>query len=173
MYGDEIGIGEDLSEFGRFSVRPPMQWTAGRNAGFSTAPIKELVQRPISTGKFSFKNVNVEKQLEDENSFLLWMRKLAKIRKECPEIGWGTWHIQDVNCPSMFVHICEWKGKSFLAAHNLGKKACKFDLDLKHSNASKVQPLLGQIAVKNKDNCLYHFTVPGYGYGWFKLDKKG
>jgi glycosidase len=37
-YGDEIGMGEDLSQKGRNAVRSPMQWTKGRNGGFSTAP---------------------------------------------------------------------------------------------------------------------------------------
>ncbi|MBI3967644.1 MAG: alpha-amylase family protein, partial [Chloroflexi bacterium] len=37
VYGDEIGLGEDLSLEERNSVRTPMQWSAERNAGFSTA----------------------------------------------------------------------------------------------------------------------------------------
>src|SRR5690606_5769367 len=37
VYGDEIGMGEDLSQEGRNSVRSPMQWDGGRNGGFSSA----------------------------------------------------------------------------------------------------------------------------------------
>lgn len=37
-YGEEIGIGEDLSLPDRASVRTPMQWSAADNAGFSKAP---------------------------------------------------------------------------------------------------------------------------------------
>jgi glycosidase len=35
--GEEIGMGDDLSLEERYSVRTPMQWTPGRNGGFSTA----------------------------------------------------------------------------------------------------------------------------------------
>ena len=37
FYGEEIGMGENLAAEGRLAVRTPMQWTAGKNGGFSTA----------------------------------------------------------------------------------------------------------------------------------------
>jgi maltose alpha-D-glucosyltransferase / alpha-amylase len=37
-YGEEIGMGEDLSLEERNSVRTPMQWSGERNGGFSMAP---------------------------------------------------------------------------------------------------------------------------------------
>ena len=57
-YGEEIGMGEDLEAEGRMAVRTPMQWTPGRNGGFSTAPRARLVQRPVPDG-FGPEHVNV------------------------------------------------------------------------------------------------------------------
>ncbi len=37
-YGEEIGMGDDLSLPERNSVRTPMQWSDEPNGGFSTAP---------------------------------------------------------------------------------------------------------------------------------------
>lgn len=37
-YGDEIGMGDDLKLPGRESVRTAMQWSDGKNGGFSDAP---------------------------------------------------------------------------------------------------------------------------------------
>ena len=44
MYGDEIGMGEDLSLPGRLAVRNPMQWSPRHAGGFSTA--SKLYRRP-------------------------------------------------------------------------------------------------------------------------------
>ena len=49
IYGDEIGMGDDLAQPGRFLTRTLTQWTNERNAGFSTAPADGLV-RPVIAG---------------------------------------------------------------------------------------------------------------------------
>lgn len=170
MYGDEIGIGEDLNAKGRFAVRPPMQWTGGRNAGFSTAKVADLVQKVITTGKFGAKKINVEDQLANENSLLHWMRQLSAVRKKCPEVGWGTWHIQDVSSKATFVHLCEWRGKTVIMAHNLGDKPVKFSLDLKNSSAQSLEHLFGNAVAENTKKYTYRFELPKYGYGWFRVN---
>ncbi len=65
LYGDEIGMGEDPSRPGREPVRVPMQWSAGANAGFSTAQRARLIQPIVTDGPFAFKRINVEAQRED------------------------------------------------------------------------------------------------------------
>jgi maltose alpha-D-glucosyltransferase / alpha-amylase len=170
MYGDEIGIGEDLGAQARYAVRPPMAWSSKTNGGFSTARVNKLVQPPLTRGKFSYKNVNVEDQLADANSFLNWTRKLTQMRRQCPEFGWGTWHIQDTGCKSVFVHLCEWKGKEVLAMHNLSNKPCKFELDLKHSRADEMQKLIGPADPQPLGDCRYQVRLDAYAYGWFRIN---
>jgi maltose alpha-D-glucosyltransferase/alpha-amylase len=53
-YGEEIGMGDDLSLEGRNPVRTPMQWSGEANGGFSTAPEKELVRAVINEGPFGY-----------------------------------------------------------------------------------------------------------------------
>ena len=57
FYGEEIGMGENLDVEGRLAVRTPMQWDAGPNGGFSTAPTRRLT-RPQPTGLSSPEHVN-------------------------------------------------------------------------------------------------------------------
>ena len=46
FYGEEIGMGENIEIPGRQSVRTPMQWTDGKNGGFSHAAPGRLVAAP-------------------------------------------------------------------------------------------------------------------------------
>lgn len=59
VYGDEIGMGDDLSLPERQSVRTPLQWSSERNGGFSSAPPDKLAAQPIRSGEFGYERVNV------------------------------------------------------------------------------------------------------------------
>src|SRR5699024_3832037 len=83
-YGQEIGMGDDLSLPERNSVRTPMQWSNQKNAGFSTAPEDALARPMISSGDYGYKHVNVKDQHRDPNSILNWIRQAISFRKECP-----------------------------------------------------------------------------------------
>ena len=80
-YGDEIGMKyfADMPSkeggFTRTGSRTPMQWTSGKNAGFSDCD-KEKLYLPVEED-----GVNVEDQLKDENSLLNVTKKLIKLRK--------------------------------------------------------------------------------------------
>ena len=57
FYGEEIGMGETWRQEGRYAVRTPMQWTDGRNGGFSDAAIRRAAAR--GGGGFGPEHVNV------------------------------------------------------------------------------------------------------------------
>ena len=88
FYGEEIGMGEELAAEGRNAVRTPMQWTAGRNGGFSDARPSRL-PAPVVAGGFGPEHVNVEAQLRDDDSLLAFIGRLIRRYREAPELGWG------------------------------------------------------------------------------------
>lgn len=51
-YGEEIGMGDDLSLEGRDSVRTVMQWSDAANGGFSTAATDALARPAIANGEY-------------------------------------------------------------------------------------------------------------------------
>jgi maltose alpha-D-glucosyltransferase / alpha-amylase len=82
LYGDEIGMGENLELPDRASVRTPMQWSSQPNAGFSPAHPTGLVRPVIDTGPFGYRYVNVEEEENDPASLLSTVRSLVAARAE-------------------------------------------------------------------------------------------
>jgi maltose alpha-D-glucosyltransferase/alpha-amylase len=88
-YGDEIGMGEDLSLPEREPVRTAMQWTPRRAGGFSAA--QEAHVPVISKGPFGYRKVNVIDQRTSEGSLLSWLQRAIRARAECSEFGTARW----------------------------------------------------------------------------------
>ena len=88
-YGDEIGMrqitGLTSKEGGhcRTGARTPMQWTRGKNAGFSTAPAKQLYL-PIDSRKDA---PCVDKQQQNSRSLLNTVKNLISLRKASEALG--------------------------------------------------------------------------------------
>jgi trehalose synthase len=176
FYGEEIGMGENLDIDGRESVRTPMQWTDGRNAGFSDARPSQL-RRPIVQGRFGPLAVNVADQERDADSLLHWMMRLARRRREIPEFGWGAWRVLDTGDDAVLAHRCDWEGRSVLAVHNLSAAPRELEFVVEPApdeGRSHVHDLLepaggerlledGRLAMK----------LEGYGYRWLRLNEEG
>jgi maltose alpha-D-glucosyltransferase / alpha-amylase len=120
QYGDEIGMGDDLSLPERNCARTPMQWSSGRHAGFSSA--KRIVRRVVSDPIYGYERVNVGAQRRDRESMLGWMERALRVRRECPEIPWGDWTIVETDAREVLVMRYDWRGETLVFLHNFGKK---------------------------------------------------
>lgn len=169
VYGDEIGMGDELQVEGRDTVRTPMQWSSARNGGFSNAPKQALYRPVVSDARFGPKQVNVADQRTDPDSFLHWMRGLIHLRRECPEIGLGTWHSMEVEEPSVFAHLCEWKGRIVVAVHNLTARPCEVVLDLSDNHVTHLESLWGSGACEALAEGRFRLELAGFGYRWFRV----
>ena len=89
-YGDEIGMGDNVYLGDRNGVRTPMQWSADRNAGFSTANPHRLYLPLITEQGYHYESINVETQAANPASLLSWMRQLIALRKRHRVLGRGT-----------------------------------------------------------------------------------
>jgi len=117
-YGDELGMGDDLRLPERYSVRTPMQWSAGAHAGFSDAPGDELIRPVISDGPFAHERLNVDTQLADDDSLLRWFQRAVSLRREHAEIGLGEARLVDTGDPAVLAQRCERGGAGLVTLHN-------------------------------------------------------
>jgi maltose alpha-D-glucosyltransferase/alpha-amylase len=168
-YGEEIGMGDDLSLPERESVRTVMQWSTERNGGFSTAPEDRLVRPTIADGPFGVHaGVDVEDQQREPGSLLHWMERLIRTRKQCPEMGWGDWEIVETGDPRVFAHRCTWSGGTVVAVHNLAGRPAAVRLKLTVEHGEKLVELLGDQPYKLVE-AGSEIDLEPYGYRWFRI----
>ncbi|AKD04425.1 alpha-amylase family protein [Pontibacter korlensis] len=167
-YGDEIGMGDDLSLKERDAVRTPMQWTAEKHAGFSAAD--KLIHPVIDEGPYSYQHVNVDSQRRTPDSLLNWMTTLVRLRHECTEIGWGDWEILETNNAQILCMYYSWQGSSLLIFHNFAEKASEVILDLKDKQINKLIDLMRQEESVANGKGRHHITLDAYGYRWFRAE---
>lgn len=169
-YGQEIGMGDDLSLKGRDSVRTLMQWSAEENGGFSNAPKNKLVRKIISKGPFSFEKINVNDQHRDPASLLNWMERAIRFRKECPEFGWGEYEAIDTGNPKVFAHMRRSEKGVILALHNFSQENVKVQLDFKEE--MELFDVFGDKKYEAIGKNNPEIDLSPYGYRWMKKRKE-
>jgi len=173
FYGEEIGMFENLRVPGRAAVRTPMQWQAGRKAGFSTAPLKALRRSPTA-GDSGADAINVADQRRDAGSMLNWMERLIRRRNEVAEFGFGKPEVHDVGNDAVFAHSCDWEGRVVVALHNFSAQPCKVSIeDLVGRSAQDVIELWGDRVYTTEAVDPASVELDGYGYRWLRIRSQG
>lgn len=168
-YGDEIGMGDDLQLKERESVRTPMQWNDNKNGGFSTA---DSTTRPvIDSGDYSYKQVNVAKELADSGSLLNWTKRMIRLRKSCPETGWGNWKILDTGSPHVLAIKYDWQNQTLITIHNFSNQLLQIHLHPENAGTT-LQSLLGPNVSSAGSGGTHTIGIEGYGYRWFSVTKR-
>jgi maltose alpha-D-glucosyltransferase/alpha-amylase len=170
-YGEEIGMGDDLSLEGRDAIRTPMQWSLLANGGFSTADPDQLVRPVISTGEFSYENVNVTRQRQSPASLLSWFERMIRTLREAPEVGSGSCTHVDVPAPhGLLVHRADDVTGTMLFLHNLSDKDGTVDL----SSIAGEAEFPNDVLADREYGDLGKFEaveVGGYGYRWIRFKR--
>jgi maltose alpha-D-glucosyltransferase/alpha-amylase len=166
-YGEEIGMGDDLSLPERAAIRTPMQWTHEDHGGFSTARKRQLVRRPISGGEYGFERVNVLAQRRDPSSLLSWLERVFRTMRECPEFGTGHAEPVDVGDRAVLVVHFESETGTMLALTNLA--ADPRVVDASSVATGQATEIFGDHDYGTLDPSLAHIELDGHGYRWIRL----
>jgi maltose alpha-D-glucosyltransferase / alpha-amylase len=166
QYGDEIGMGDDLSLPERECARTPMQWSAAASGGFSTA--RRTVRPVIDDPVYGYQRVNVEAQRRDPTSLLNWMARAIRMRRECPEISWGDWEILKTEAREVLVMRYEWEGHSLIALHNFSPNPRAFSLDASTVKDRTLVDLLATDDSRANNSGRHCIQLDAYGYRWYR-----
>jgi maltose alpha-D-glucosyltransferase / alpha-amylase len=166
-YGDEIGMGEDLSLRERDAVRTPMQWANEQNGGFSIAD--KTVHPVIDRGLWSYERVNVENQRRDPGSLLNWHARMIRLRTECPEIGWGECTVLKTGSPHVLALRYDWRGNSVVVVHNFHERPHEIRLRAGVEGGSPLVSLLAERECQATESGVHRIALESYGYDWFRV----
>ena len=169
FYGEEIGMAENLAVDDRLAVRTPMQWTSDAAAGFSSAPPDGLVRPLPDDERFAAPAVNVRDQRTDPDSLLNWFERLIRLRKEVPEIGWGTCTVLPT-ANSVLALRHDWGGRTLVTVHNLGRRARRVQLDLHGRANGELRDLLRRDEPVPVDDGRATLTLAAHDHRWLRLD---
>jgi maltose alpha-D-glucosyltransferase/alpha-amylase len=171
-YGEEIGMGEDLSLPGRQAIRTPMQWSNLPNGGFSSADAKQLVRPVVTGGEFGYETVNVTAQRHDPKSLLAWFERMIRTLKESPEVGSGSCSYLDLPVPrGVLVHRADDDTGTMVFVHNLGEEPGTVDLSSLVAEAEFPNDVLAdqEYGELGKFDAV---AIGRYGYRWIRLRRR-
>ncbi|MGE6618342.1 alpha,alpha-phosphotrehalase [Bacillus mycoides] len=103
-----IGI---LKQKSRDNSRTPMQWNGEVNSGFTTST-------PWISVAENFKEINVEKALEDKESVFYHYKKLIELRKKYDIITDGKYDVLDENHPNIWAYTRTVNNEVLLVINN-------------------------------------------------------
>jgi maltose alpha-D-glucosyltransferase / alpha-amylase len=171
-YGDEIGMGDNIYLGDRNGVRTPMQWSADRNAGFSTATPARLYSPVIMDPVLGYEAVNVEAQQGDPSSLLSWMRNMIALRKLFSVFGRGNIEFLNPTNRKVLAYLRTLGEEQVLCVANLSRFAQPVDLDLSKLEGTVPIEMLGYVEFPRIERQPYRLTLAPYSFLWLELQPK-
>lgn len=172
LYGEELGLGENLDLPGREAVRSPMQWSSEKNGGFSSAKPSALT-RGVTEGAFGPEHVNVAAARRSPDSLLQHITQLTKWYRESPELGWGRYEILDTGSPAVFAHRTTWETRSMVLLHNLGAEPAVVEFALPgEERGTQLVDLASDEVCTLDDDQSAELKLDGYGFRWLRVKQR-
>jgi maltose alpha-D-glucosyltransferase/alpha-amylase len=141
-YGDDIGMGDDVSLFDRNGLRTPMQWAAGQNAGFSSAT--KLYSPAITDPEYDASAVSVERQTVDPNSLWQTIRKMIALRHKQHVFASHAFKWVECSEPKAAVFDRKSEDSNILAVHNLSDAMLRVEIPIQDQAVTDFADLFTQ-----------------------------
>jgi maltose alpha-D-glucosyltransferase/alpha-amylase len=168
-YGDEIGMGDNVYLGDRNSVRTPMQWSSGANAGFSTADPERLWLPLVQNAVFGYQSVNVESQQRNPTSLLNWLRRLIEVRKQARIFGRASIEFLKPDNHRVLAFTRTLGRETILVVSNLAGTAQAVDLDLSRLAGAIPIEMFGGSIFPRIATAPYVMMMGPYDFYWFRL----
>lgn len=120
----------------RDNARTPMQWDDSKNAGFTDGtPWIDVID--------NYKEINVEKCLEDKDSVFYYYQKLIRLRHEMPVITEGTYELLDADNEQVYTYLRKGQDETLVVVANFTDETVAYHVD------DKVQAEESRLVISN------------------------
>jgi maltose alpha-D-glucosyltransferase/alpha-amylase len=161
-YGDEIGMGDNISIPDRGGVRTPMQWDASRGAGFSAAA--KLYLPLVDSPPFQPAVVNVESQRAAPGSLWHIMQAMIAARKQHAALADGNFEWRDCGSPAVAGYTRANGSDQLLILNNLSSATQTTSVRI---DRGKFRNILNQGTFAARDGIL-RLELQPYQYLWLQ-----
>jgi oligo-1,6-glucosidase len=115
---------EGEKKYSRDNGRTPFQWNNTTNAGFTTGT-------PWIKVNPNYTTVNAAAQEKDSNSVLNYFRRMAKLRKQLPELIYGKYQLIDAGNEKAYAYTRTLSNAKVLVLLNFSNSSCNFKMNNK------------------------------------------
>ena len=95
---------------------------------------------------------------------------MIRLRRSCPETGWGRWNVLDAGSPNVVVIKYEWQNQVLVTVHNFSEQLQQIQLDPAQTGGT-LQSLLTRNVSTAGSGGKHTLGIEGYGYRWFRATK--
>jgi maltose alpha-D-glucosyltransferase / alpha-amylase len=170
-YGDEIGMGDNISLSDRNGVRTPMQWNSELNAGFSEARKDQLFLPVNEEAEYHYLTINVAAQQNNPDSLLSWMKKLIALRQRHRSFSLGALQFLSPENKKILAFMVQYEDEKILVLANFSSLSQTVKLDLSAWRGANLLDLWGgnTFSVITESPCF--FTFAPYDFFWLLLNQ--
>ncbi len=141
-YGDEIGMGDNISLPDRNGVRMPMQWAEQFNGGFSSADSSMLYTPMASDDVYGYSKVNVAAQKTEPASLFWLIHRMVAVRKQHRVIGRGDFSWVSCGTEQVAAYLRSSPAEQLLIINNLSANPQAIKCQLPHWQEGVLHDLL-------------------------------
>jgi maltose alpha-D-glucosyltransferase/alpha-amylase len=109
----------------------------------------------------------VEKEKADTASLLNVIKHFIRMRKACPEIGFGDWEILETDSPNVLAIRYHWQQTTLLVLHNFSNKPQTVTISADNLAKKMLVDVNDSTSTFIKDKPVFMLT--GYGCKWYHV----
>lgn len=132
---------QGIYDRGRDNARTPMQWNDSENGGFTLGT-------PWIKVNPNYKSINVEEEINNEDSILNYYKKLIKIRKDNEIVVYGKYDLLLEESEEIYSYMRTLNNERLLVICSFSKEETTFNLP------SEVEYNSKKLLIGNYDVCI-------------------